>query len=123
MHIITAMHGHPANFEIFQKWINSLNYGSRPYYRELRIGDIQIREELKEKLLADIMNYYNPNKSGVGSLRPFLKLIMKPLKLKPVDMLGIKPTGKKIPGIKGGFYLCPLGSWEDRMNYLNQELI
>ena len=124
MHIPTLIHGDPRNMENFRKWINSLDYGSKPYCREFRLFDLNVQEVHKDKFLADLKHYYKAN--GVAAykknnlVRKIINFIIRFLKLQKIDMDSIEPTPDKwfrgmnfAPNSCGGFYLFPLGGIPD----------
>lgn len=135
MHIITLVETDPRNFQAFEDWINSLDYGSRAYCRELRLYDINIKKENLDKLLGDLKHYDKSEIAGEkGSGRffrlyvNFLKFFNKILPFHPIDMNKVKKSEdfkpiefpKKVR--KSGamkncgtwLYLKPLGYFKDK---------
>jgi len=129
MHIITLVESDPRYFKKFEEWINSRNYGCRPYCREIKLYDLNIKKIKLKEFLADLKNYQyggsdKPipfNKSAWKIVTHFVKLLRKILKLKPINMDGIKTSGNKCKGIPW-LYLYPVGYIEDRF-HKNDEVI
>lgn len=127
-HILTLVDTDPRNFKPFENWVNSLNYGSRPFLREVRLFDIAIQEVHKEKFLADLKHYYKSKLVGMSELKTQLiqKAIQIPprmIGMKPIDMNKIEATPTKwfkpvkFPyGVTHGLYLFPIGSYPDRID-------
>lgn len=125
MHILTFVHTDPRNHERFPKWINSLDYGSRPFCREIRLYDIAVQEVHKDKLLADLKHHgisaaSSPAKSKVTKMIKLAQFFLKFFKLKPVSMEGIEKTPEKwhkpfpyAHGCTNTIYLSPVGSFPD----------
>lgn len=98
MHIITLVHTDSVNHKKFVKWINSRDYGSRPFCREFRFYDIAIQEVHKDRLLADLKHYHKENLTGGTKTKKIKKVIdwlFKIMKLKPVSFEGIEKTPSK----------------------------
>lgn len=104
MHIEVALHTDPGNHEKFQEWINSRDYGSRPFLREWRIYDIAIQEIHKDKLLGDLKWYHKSTlNSGfkTKTIKKIINFFIKRLGLRVIDMENIEPTPEKwFEGIK-----------------------
>ena len=120
--------------ENFRKWVNGLDYGSRPYCREFRLFDLNVQEVHKDKFLADLKHYYKS--SGVaaykhnGMVRKIMNFFIKILRLQKIDMDSIEPTPSKwfkgmefAPNSCGGFYLFPLGGIPDGKDKFGHEEI
>ena len=119
-HIPILVHTDPRNFPEFEKWINSLDYGSRAYCREWRVYDINIQEQHKDKLLGDLKYHYKETMIGLGKKTKILKKIigwiMKIPGIKTIDMSKIELTPKKWfrdfkkkSYVTHSLYLYPLG--------------
>lgn len=135
MHILTGVYTDPKNHEEFPKWINSLDYGSRPFCREFRFYDIAISEKNKDKLLAELKWYSKEKLVGMTKkktqlIQKMIKFVMKIFRLKPVDMDNIEKIPEKwrkpmtfVPGCTHGLYLFPIGTLPDRKDEHGHEEI
>lgn len=125
MHIPTLVYTDPRNHERFPKWINSLDYGSRPFCREIRLYDIAIQEVHKDKFLADLKHYSidpssSPAKGKATRMMKIAQFFLKLLGLTPVTFEGIEKTPLKwhkpltyAHGCTNAVYLLPIGSLPD----------
>lgn len=104
MHIITAIHSDARNFEAFREWVNSRDYGSRPYCREVRFLDLNIQEVHLEKFLADLKWFYKEDLVGfkqsngkykTSKYKKLWKWFVKLLGLKYIDIESVERTPKK----------------------------
>ncbi len=137
-HVLTFIDTDPRNFKAVEKWINSLDYGSRPFCRELRLFDIAIQEEHLPKFLADLKYYEKEGLIGLGVektnfIKKVIQWALKFLKLQPINMEEIKKTPQKwfkpieFPkGVTHGVYMFPVGLYPDRLdrgnNFKNREI-
>ena len=115
MHIITLVESDPRYFKKFEEWINSRNYGCRPYCREIKIYDLNIKKVKLNEFLSDLKNHhYQGNERTKKILYSVIKLVKKVLKLKDIDMNAVKPSGNKchVPWL----YLHPIGYIEDKFH-------
>lgn len=124
-HLLVVAHGSKENLDRFQDWVNNhLDYkGAKPYCREVKLFDINYRENFEDDLVSDLKNYEKRKKNGGKSLIPFIGYIRKLLGLKKVDTSKVKRSGKEIPRIKRGLYLSPIGKLNDPVNRLGEEEI
>jgi len=124
MHVITLVHGDPRNFENFREWINSLDYGSKPYCRRFALMDINVQEKHLPNLLGDLKYYYKGNMVAAYKrnswVKKFINFVIRIMKLKKIDIDSVEKTPKKWfkgmkfePGSCAGFYLYPLGGMPD----------
>ena len=98
MHIEVAVHTDPENHKRFQEWVNSRNYGSRPFIREWRVYDIAVQEEHKDKLLADLKHYHKSETCGgwkSKTLKNIINFFIKRFGMIVVNMNNIEPTPNK----------------------------
>ena len=93
MHVEVAVHTDPVNHKKFAKWVDSRDYGSRPFLREWRFYDIAVQEVHKDKLLADL-KWYHKDKLAGGFKTKFLKKILnffiKRLGFEVIDMSNVE---------------------------------
>ncbi len=98
MHIEVGVHTDSENHSRFVKWVNSRNYGSRPFCREWRFYDIAIQEVHKDKLLADLKWYHKDQLVG-GFKTKFVKKVLnffiKRLGMEVIDLKKIEKTPEK----------------------------
>jgi len=95
MHIEVALHTDKGNHEKFVEWINSRDYGSRPFCREWRIYDVAISEVHKNKLLADLKWYHKSHLNGGYKTKYIKKIInffIKVFGLEVIDMDKVEKT-------------------------------
>jgi len=134
MHIITLVHTDSVNHKKFVEWINSRDYGSRPFCREFRFYDIAIQKANKDKLLADLKWYHKNHISTVTKTKKFKKFIdfiFKLLRLEVVNFDGIEKTPKRwfepINFGKGwhtnALYLEVIGGFKDHEDKTGHESI
>ena len=125
MHNLVLVYTDPRNHEKFPKWINSLDFGSRAFCRELRLYDIACQEQHQDKLLEHLKYYHKEEIQGMGTkkvkaIQKLIQWFMKLFKLKPIKMDKIE----KIPlkwfkpmefahGCSATCYLFPIGSYPD----------
>jgi len=102
MHLLTLVESDPRNFKNFEEWINSREYASRTYCREIKLYDINVKEKDLPYLLGDLKHYTKlPSKDGKKFKAFFkvynklLKLVSKVFPLFPVNMGNIEKTPKK----------------------------
>ena len=124
MHVITLVHGDPRNFKNFEKWVNSLDYGSKAFCRRFALMDINITEKCLPGLLGDLKHYYKGNMVAAYKknswIKKFINFVVKVMKLKKIDIDSVEPTPDKWfkpmefeGGSCAGFYLYPLGGMPD----------
>lgn len=116
----------------FPKWINSLDYGSKPYCREFRLFDVNVQEVHLEKLLGDLKHYYKGGANAYkkkGFVKKLIHFFVKFLGMKKIDMDKIEPTPDKwfrpmefAPNSCAGFYMFPLGGIPDYKRDGHEEL-
>jgi len=99
MHILCLVESDPRNWKAFEDWINSRDYGSRTYCREIRLYDINCNERVLDKFLADLRHYYKPVVAGEKSFNIFYRIYLKLLRLlkgiipiHPIDMSKVEKT-------------------------------
>ena len=135
MHVVTLVHGDPRNFKNFEKWINSLDYGSRAFCRRFALMDINIQEKHLPNLLGDLKYYYKSDmvqaydKSRQSWIKKFMNFVIKIMKLKKIDIDSVEKTPKKwFKGMEfeggscSGFYLYPLGGFPDIVRNGHEEI-
>jgi len=133
MHVITLVHGDPRNFKNFEKWVNSLDYGSRAFCRRFALMDINITEEHLPNLLGDLKHYYKSNMVAAyrknSWMKKFINFVIKVMKLKKIDIDSVEKTPDKwFKGMEfeggscSGMYLYPLGGFPDRVVKGHEEI-
>lgn len=135
MHVEVLVHTDPSNHKRFQEWVNSRDYGSRPFLREWRFYDIAVQSQHKDKLLADLKWYHKDRLIG-GFKTKFIKKVInffvKKLGMVVVDMANIEKTPEKWfepinwnddDRCTHSAYLEVLGGFKDSVNNLGQEEI
>jgi hypothetical protein len=132
MHVLTLVHTDPRNHERFQKWINSLDFGSRPFCREVRLYDIAVQEKHLDKLLEHLKRYYKGAMIGsgeytTGKIQKMIRWVMKFFKLKPVYIENVEEIPKKwfkpinfAHGCTHSCYIFPIGSYPDKKDKGNK---
>lgn len=147
MHILTLVETDPRNFESFEDWINSRDYGSRAYAREIRLYDLNVKEAVRDEFLADLKHYEKGEIAGESKAGMFYRMYVKILKLfnfilpmNPIDMERIEPTPEEsfepidfpcdkvrksgnMDAAGNWLYLKPLGFIKDRFHKGGNEII
>lgn len=146
MHLLTLVESDPRNFKNFEEWINSREYASRPYCREIRLYDINVKEKDLPYLLGDLKHYVKLPKEEEGKFKTFFKVynkvlsfISKVFPLYPVDVDNVEKTPKKwfqpikqknkkeqsgpMKYVPSYCYLRPLGYIKDRKHKGGNERI
>lgn len=98
MHVEVVLHTDPGNHKKFQEWVNSRDYGSRPFLREWRVYDCAIQEKHKSQFLSDLKWYHKDRLCGGFRTKFIKKLInffIKRLGMKVIDMDKVEKTPKK----------------------------
>lgn len=97
-HVEVAVHMELENHKRFSEWINSRNYGSRPFDRVWMIHDIAIQEIHKDKLLADL-KWYHHNRMVGGwkpkALKKIINFLIKRFGMQVVDLDNVEKTPAK----------------------------
>lgn len=129
MHVLTLVETDPRNFKPFEEWINSRDYGSRPFCREIRLYDLNINEKSLERFLGDLKyyDYQTPIKHKMKIVNWIIKMVHKIFGLKYIDMSKIEKTPLKwFEHVKFGgvpfLYLKPLGTLPDVVSHGNEEI-
>lgn len=98
MHIEVAVHTDLANQKKFTEWINSRDYGSKPFDRVWMIHDIAVQEVHKDKLLADLKHYHKNNLVGgykTTRLKKIINFFIKRFGMIAIDLDSVEPTPDK----------------------------
>ncbi len=133
MHIEVAVHTDLENHKRFSEWVNSRNYGSRPFDRVWMIHDIAIQKVHKDKLLADLKWYHKDILVGGFKSKVLKKIIdffIKRLGMEVVSLDGVEKTPKKWftpvkwkEGCTNGAYLEVIGGFKDSFDKYGHEEI
>lgn len=146
MHVLTLVEADPRHFKNFEEWVNTREYGSRTYCREMRLYDINVKEKDLPYLLGDLKHYDKVPAKGKKKYSRFfrfynflVKQLGKVLPIEPINMEKVEKTPKKwfnpIPRTKGKkpsgpmkyvpkyVYLKPLGAIKDRKHKGGNERI
>ena len=108
MHVEVAVHTDLTNHKKFTEWINSRDYGSRPFDRVWMVHDIAIQEQHLPNLLADLKWYHRSKMCGgwkSKTVKKIINFLFKRFGLKVIDMEGIEKTPEK--------WFTPI-KWDDK---------
>lgn len=108
----------PRNFDEYLGWLKTRHYtnGSRPFIREIRFFDINVKEKDMPELLNDIKPAYGAGHIGVGRIEKVIKWIRRLFgtKLQEVNMDKVEGNYNNRDSYKGNWiYIVPLGWLKD----------
>lgn len=131
MHVIIAVEGIPERHETFLEWIRSRRYKiregeQRPFVREIRFYDINIKEPNVKDLISDIKTFeYHPGFQVADKINKLSKILVPSLssRMVKIDIGKIEPAS--FPDWKpfGWMYTKVLAVLEDPKDFKGQEII
>ena len=127
------IHTDLENHQRFSEWINSRNYGSKPFDRVWMIHDIAVQKIHKNKLLADLKWYHKTATCGgfkSKTLKKINNFFIKILGMEIINLDNIEKTPKKWftpvkwkKGCTHGAYLEVIGGFKDSFDKYGHEEI